>query len=481
MELRHYQKTAINMLRQSIATGHRAPILQASTGSGKTVIAGEIIRMAREKGKKVAFIVDRLALVDQASAHLDAVGIDHGIIQGNNIRTDYAKPVQVVSAQTMAKRRPWEFDLGIIDECHCVRKSTIDLMRSWDKIPFIGLSATPWTKGLGKHYDDLLIPITIHQLISEGFLVDADAYGPSKPDMAGVKITAGDYNQKQAGEKANTPKLVADIIETWRKLACGRQTLVFATNVAHSQHIEREFRAAGIIATHIDAYTDTEMRREAIERFKAGEIQVLTSVGVLTTGFDAPNAEAVVLARPTKSLMLHIQMIGRVLRPYEGKKRALILDHAGNIERLGFHTDEMPTELDDGTRSESNSKKRERKEPLPRPCPQCHKLITTLKCPACGYEAKRRNKVEAEAGNLEKIKRKANKNTTKIEKSRFYRELLWYAREHGYRDGWASYKYRERFGVWPRGVSGAPKPPSDKTMAYITHLNIKRAKGRAHV
>ena len=473
IKLRDYQHKTVELLRESFRTGHRTPLVRLPTGSGKTAIAGEIINMALAKGKKVAFIVDRIALVDQASAHLFSIGVDHGIIQGNNPLTDYAKPVQVVSIQTMNRRRPWEFDLAIIDEAHIVFKAHKKIINDWNNIPFIGLSATPFSKGLGLVYDDLINSISMPELIEQGYLVDAEAFGPSKPDMTGVKTTGNDYNKKEAGERANDPKLVASIVSTWQKLSNKRQTICFATNVLHSKYIVEQFKLVNVKAAHIDAYTHSDDRRETIEQFKRGEIKILSSVGVLTTGFDAPNAEVAILARPTKSLMLHIQMIGRVLRPFEGKDKALILDHAGNIERLGFHTDPLPETLDMGEKTEQD-----KREKLPKPCPECNYLKTTPKCPECGFVAEftKENEIFEEAGELRSLK-KANRESTPAEKIAFYGGLKTYAYNKGYAQGWSSHKYREKFGVWPNAYSDAPMvEPNDDVMGFIKYMNIKRAK-----
>lgn len=489
MILRDYQEKAIHLLRQSLSTGHRTPMLQCSTGAGKTVIAGSIIESARNKGKCVAFIVPKITLVDQASAHLDAIGIDHGVIQADHYRTDYAKKVQVISVQTLIRRKPWEFDLALNDEAHGKFTGLLELMDKWNKIPFIGLSATPWTKGLGQHYDDLIIPITIHELIDQGHLVDADAYGPSKPDMAGVKTTGGDYNQKEAAKRADQEGLIADIVKTWLELAGNRQTICFATNVAHSKHITQRFIDAGVAAIHIDAYTDSRDRRRAIAAFKSGEVKLLSSVGVLHTGFDAPNAEVAILARPTKSLSLHIQMIGRILRPYTDeqtgyvKERGLILDHSGNIERLGFHTDPTPEHLDDGKGKTDSVDPETREEPLPKTCPQCFtiKPPQVSACPKCGYSFIKENEVVEQAGELKKLK-KANRESTPEEKAEFYGGLKQYANEKvtiKNKEGWASNKFREKYGVWPNHYKDAPPvQPNPDVLGFITYCNVKWAKSK---
>lgn len=315
--LRDYQQHAIDELRQGFAQGHRCQVLQMATGAGKTVVAGEIIRMAHEKGRKPYFIVDRLALIDQAVGHFENIGMRVGVIQGNHPQWNPRADVQVASVQTLARRRMPEFDFAIRDEVHCLHKADLRLMEEYNNVPFIGLSATPFTKGLGKYFSRLVVGATTAQLTEEGFLVPAVTYGPSTPDLSGVASQAGDFVVSQLSQAVDKPKLIADITETWLKLGENRQTLCFATNVAHSKHIAASFQSLGIEAHHIDAYTSSERRRELIQGFREERIRVLVSVGVLTTGFDAPNASCLILARPTKSLILHCQMIGRSLRTHK--------------------------------------------------------------------------------------------------------------------------------------------------------------------
>jgi superfamily II DNA or RNA helicase len=477
IELREYQKQAIQRLRQSIGGGSKRPILQLPTGSGKTEVAVEIIKSAVNKGKRVCFFVDKLALVDQTSRRFMKYGIDHGIIQGNNVRTNYSKPVQIASVQTYIKRKPWEFDLAIVDECHVVYNKLFELMQRWNGLPFIGLTATPYTQGLGNIYTDLINVISISELIEQGFLVDSDMYGPSQPDMTGVSIVGGDFNQKQAAEKTMEKKLIGSVIDTWHQLGENRQTICFATDINHSKYLAEEFQATGVDCVHVDTYTDTAEKREKIDAFNNGEVKMITSVGILTTGFDSPSAQCAIIARPTKSLSLHIQMIGRVLRPYEGKEKAIILDHAGNFERLGFHTDNLPNELD--VHKKGEKKKQKKEEPLPKACPKCHVLkpVKAKACPNCGFITKSQNELFEEAGTLVKLK-KANKEVRKEEKQSFYSGLLGYADNKGYSQGWASHKYKEKFGVWPNAMNKVKTKPTEIVLNYIRHINIKYAKSK---
>ncbi|MFA5266221.1 MAG: helicase-related protein, partial [Opitutaceae bacterium] len=243
-------------------------------------------------------------------------------------------------------------DFAIVDEAHSCAGSEAyrELFSRNNNIPIIGLSATPFSKGLGKHYDSMCGPMfesivvgaTIPELIEGGFLVDVDIYAPSEPDLTGVKIVAGDYEEKGLGEAVDKPRLVGDIVSHYLRLANGKRTIVFATNVAHSQHIVATFQESGISARHVDGYMKEDERRPIIDAFKRGEFNVLSNCSLLAEGFDCPETEAIILARPTKSLIRYIQMAGRALRPHHSKDKALILDHSGTVRKLGFPTDELP-------------------------------------------------------------------------------------------------------------------------------------------
>ena len=322
MTLRQYQQNAIDELRNGLRSGTMRQCLTIPTGGGKTRIAGGIIEMATSKRKRVAFICNRIELVLQAFDAFKRLGIDCGIIQGDNSINTGAS-VLVCSIQTIARRGVPDADIYIIDECHCVPGSDafLKMMEERNAIPVIGLTATPFAKamakdfkGVGTLFERLVVGATIPQLISEGFLVDCDIYAPSEPDLTGVKIVAGDYQEDQLAEAVDKPKLVGDIVEHYRKLANGKKTIVFATSINHSKHIVECFKESGYRAVHLDAYTKADERREIINGFKRGDFEILSNCSLLSEGFDCPETEVIILARPTKSLIRYIQMSGRALR-----------------------------------------------------------------------------------------------------------------------------------------------------------------------
>jgi superfamily II DNA or RNA helicase len=309
MKLRDYQTRAIQKLREALASGFSRPVVQAPTGAGKTVVAAAIINMARAKDKKVLFCVPALSLIDQTVERFRQNGIfEIGVMQGQHEMTDYAQPVQVCSVQTLARRTIPGADLVIVDECHVSFKLIEDWMNrpDWKHVPFVGLTATPWAKGMGApgKWDHLIIGSTLDELIKLGHLSDFRVYAPAHPDLAGVKTVAGDYDLKGLGSAMDKQALVADIVTTWLERGENRSTICFAVNRVHAKHIQNRFIEAGVKAEYMDAYTSLDDRGDIIKRFENGDIQVICNVGVLTTGFDA-DVRCIILARPTKSEILY--------------------------------------------------------------------------------------------------------------------------------------------------------------------------------
>jgi DNA repair protein RadD len=484
MQLRDYQETAIARLKEALLQGARRPVIQAPTGAGKTVIAAAIVNMARQKDRRVLFCVPALSLIDQTVDRFRANGIfDIAVMQGQHELTDYRQPVQVCSVQTLARRKIPQADLVIVDECHVMFKLYDTWMNNpeWKDVPFIGLTATPWAKGMGAdgRWDKLIIGTTTEELIELKHLSDFKCYAPAHPDLSGVKTVLGDYEAKGLGEAMDKGHLVADIVSTWLERGQGRSTICFAVNRVHAKHIETQFKNAGVAVEYMDAFTDLEDRAAIVERFAKGETKVICNVGVLTTGFDA-DVRCIILARPTKSQILYTQMIGRGLRTADGKDHLLILDHSDTTLRLGFVTDIHKAELHDGVAKRGEV---ERTKPLPKECGQCHflKPPKVAKCPACGFQATPQSKIESADGELYELGRgktiKPNA-LSPMDHQRWYSELLRYADLRGYKPGWASYAFKDKFGAFPPGVLSPIQSQmvSPDVSNWITSRNIRKAK-----
>lgn len=487
MELRLYQKDTIDELKRALGRGSKRPVVQAPTGAGKTVIAAAIVRMAREKGKRVIFTVPAISLIDQTVERFRQNGITEvGVMQGAHELTDRDQPVQVCSVQTLARRLIPDADLVIVDECHVMFKLYDDWMKDsrWASVPFIGLTATPWSKGMGAkgRWDDLIVATTTSELIRLGDLSDFRTFAPAHPDLAGVKTVAGDYEIQGLARAMDRSALVADIVTTWLKRADNRPTICFAVNRVHAAHICTRFQEAGVSAEYMDGFTPNEDRREAFERFKTGETKIICNVGVLTTGFDA-DVRCIILARPTKSEILYTQMIGRGLRTAPGKDHCLILDHSDTTLRLGFVTDIHHATLHDGQKNTTTVEKRVL---LPKECPSCAflKPPKVRVCPSCGFEPKPTANVEVDDGELFEITKGKKQKIEKYsmeQKQDWYSQLLLHAHLRGYKPGWAYWAYKDKFKVGPDTSlqKTHARMVTYEVDSWIRHYNIKKAKAKA--
>jgi DNA repair protein RadD len=479
-ELHEHQKLAEAQLRESLRSGHRRPIIQSPTGSGKTVLAAAIVEKALAKGKRVIFTVPKLSLIDQTVERFNEEGIRAiGVIQGYHPGTDGTQPVQVASIQTLRRRRLPEADLVLVDEAHEVHDFYRDWMEKpeWKNVPFVGLTATPWTRGLGKLYDDLLVPTTTTELIQKKFLAPFRVFAPSHPDLAGVKTVAGDYQLDQLSQRMSDAKLTADVVKTWLEKGQDRPTLAFCVDLAHARKLTDEFNSKGVVCGYVDAYTDRRARNELGEAFRARQVQVICSVGTLTTGIDW-DVRCIILARPTKSEILYVQIIGRGLRTGVGKDCCLILDHSDTTLKLGFVTDIHHEELDDGKPNRS-SKASVAEEKKPRECPACKALKNTHVCPSCGFAPQRQSQLKVRDGELVELDYRKGK-TPLGDKQSVYSGLLWYGQRQGYKKGWAAQQYRQAFGVWPRGLAEQSLPATNEQIQWIKSRQIAFAKGRAN-
>lgn len=477
--------------------GDRLFLLGDFTVTHNTVVGSSIVQGARDKGKRVCFLVPRIDLIDQTVESFARDGITEvGVIQANHHLTDWRQPVQIASVQTLIKRGYPNVDLVVVDEAHMAFDKVHEWMAhpEWQRVPFVGLSATPWTKGLGRHYDDLIIAATTQEMIEAGNLSPFKVFAPTHPDLEGVKTRMGDYVEGDLSKAMNKAPLIADIVQTWLELGERRPTLCFAVDRAHAASLQRDFLAAGVNCGYQDANTKPDERAQIRRDFHRGYLEVVCNVGTLTTGVDW-DVRCIILARPTKSEILYTQIIGRGLRTAPGKSECLILDHSDTTLKLGFVTDIHHDELDDGKeRANSESVPEEKK---PRECRKCKALMPprVTVCPNCGFKpevqpkpvdtamgslAELQDDVARRAGGTKRVTRThVEFGSTMKPKADFYAELRTYARQKGYKDGWVANKYKDATGTWPRGHSGAPeRPVSFEVASWIQAGNIRWAKRR---
>jgi DNA repair protein RadD len=346
--LRPYQAAKVSEARALMGQGKKSICLVSPTGSGKTIIAAHIIHSALAKKRRVLFLAHRLELIEQCAEKLRALGIwDYNVVlSGHPQSRNPNAPMQIASIQTLIRREYPPADLIIIDEAHHVCGGQYQtLLKNYPDSYVLGLTATPERldgKGLDGIFHDLLEVATVPELIDGGFLVTPTCLGPSpeaaaklKSALAKVKVRGGDYADGALGEAMDHAELVGDIVDHWQEWAVGQKTIVFAASIAHSKHIVEQFQAAGIPAAHLDGTMSTPEREGILSAWRNGDIQVVSNCQILTEGFDFPELSCCVLARPTKSVALQLQMCGRVMRTAPGKNGAVILDHAGNILEHG--------------------------------------------------------------------------------------------------------------------------------------------------
>ena len=501
-KLRPYQEEILVLLKQAISEGHRHILLGAPTGFGKTAISKSIVDGIVEKDNRVLFTAHRKELIYQTFKTFDRPGAI-SVSLGSEGAYSKNKPIQLGSLQTISSRLRGhgkgylgKINVVLIDEAHyghgsAMQKKIFELYG--DEAIVIGLSATP-IDALGyrlEGYDTTLYPVQTDDLIAMGYLVPVECYAPIKPDLSAVKIQAGDYALDQLESVMDDSALIANTYEVWEKHGAGKKTVVFCVSIAHAELVEREFKEHGIKTGVIHSKISKTQRDETIRQFHTGEIQVITNVDVLTTGWDEPTVECLLLARPTKSLRLYIQIIGRGLRisPETGKDSCLVLDCAGNIDDNGY-----PTARRNFNREKPpKGKKKKPAEVMETPeCDTCGRMVdpakrhrttnetseaieTIFKCPFCAATMSVNviNKREMELQKIEEKQQEMDAKTVYYHKmtNQFggYKELQKLGKKAGYKAGWAwvQSKAITENNIWPfaaqvfQRVEGMGLQPSD--------------------
>jgi superfamily II DNA or RNA helicase len=344
-QLRSYQIADLDRVLDALDAARRGRVVyQAPTGSGKTVLFADLISQeVAANGRRALVLAHRIEIVEQVSAALEALEVNHGIIAPDYPHTD--ELVQVGSVMSVVRRlkRMRPPFLIVIDEAHHSAAGT------WQKIIaafpdsyILGVTATPRRldgKPLDDTYDDLVVGPSIAKLIDLGYLAPCTVFTPpTNPDLSKVHIRAGDYAIEQLSAVMSRGMIVRGAVEEYQRLCDGDPAIAFCVDIKHSKLVANAFRAAGYRAEHVDGDTSPQLRRELIADLGRGRIDVLSNCQLISEGLDVPGVAAAILLRPTQSLTLYLQMVGRALRPADGKDEAVVLDHAGNVYRHGLPT-----------------------------------------------------------------------------------------------------------------------------------------------
>ena len=479
LELRPYQAETLDALRKGFASGYKAQILYAPTGAGKTEMAIALLEAVRAKGNKAAMILDRIVLCDQTSQRLDKYNIDHGVMQSTHWRYRPYERIQVCSAQTLEKRGDFPgLNLLIVDEAHTTRDQTVEFIKNNPDIRVIGLTATPFTKGLAKIYDNVISTVTTKELVDQKVLVPLKIFVAKEINMEGAKKVAGEWSQAEASERGI--KITGDIVAEWEAktneiFGRPRKTIVFCSGVAHGASLSAKFAEAGYNFVSLSYRDDESFKKDVIADFSKPDTEIhgLIATDILTKGFDAPDVMIGVSARPfTKSLSSHIQQMGRVMRANmndpEDKPFALWLDHSGNYLRFRGEWDDVfehgVDKLDDGKEKAKTEPTEKEKEDAK--CPKCKSLWPRGLdiCGHCGFVRERRNSVSSVAGVMQEL---SGSSQLLPNKQEWWSELQWYVKNAGWSPGRAAHTYKDKFGVWPRGLSDTPATPGPQLRKFI--------------
>jgi DNA repair protein RadD len=486
MQLRPYQEEILVALREQLKQGKRAIVLYAPTGAGKTETAIALLSAARQKNNRSAMILDRIVLVNQTSERLDKYAIDHGVMQSGHWRFRPYEHIQVCSAQTLERRGKMEHvSLLIIDECHAVRRQTVEFIKANPQVKVVGLSATPFSKGMGRTYDGIVSTVTTKQLVDQNVLVPLRVYIAKEIDMTGAKKVGGEWTTAAATDRSM--KIVGDVVTEWISKTheiFGKpvKSIVFSCGVEHGIELSKKFREHGYNFVCVSYRDDDKFKSDIIEDFKRPDTTIhgLIATDILTKGFDCPDVLIGVSARPfSKSLGSHIQQMGRVMRGFPGKEFGVWLCFSGNYIRFREDWDDV---YENGVNSLDDNKEKPKKEKTEAEkedskCPQCAALWERgwKSCAYCGFMKTRPSTVESVPGEMQELSA-----ATKEEKQTWWSMCRYKVAIDGWSSGRAAHTYKEKFGVWPRGLDDAKYLVPDEAFEGFVKAQLKKYLRKVH-
>jgi superfamily II DNA or RNA helicase len=387
--LRPYQNTLIERARANFIAGKTSQLIVLPTGGGKTVCFSYMVSNAVKKGLRVWVLAHRVELLEQISRTLTSFDVDHGMIAPSYIGNRHSM-VQVASVFTLVRRldRYAAPDLIIVDEAHhAISDSTWGkVITAYPQAKLLGVTATPIRlsgEGLRDLFQCMVQGPSMRDLIELGALSPYRLFAPAGVDLSGVHTRMGDYVRGELEAAVDKPSVTGDAVAHYQRLAPGRRAVAFCVSVKHAQNVADQFNASGIVARAIDGTMERDLRAAVLAEFAEGKVQVLASCDLISEGFDVPAIEAAILLRPTQSLGLYLQQVGRALRTFPGKTEAIILDHAGNVKRHGM-PDEVRAWSLDGQPKKHGAKKSE--VPV-KTCAECFATVASVATHCgCGYE-----------------------------------------------------------------------------------------------
>jgi superfamily II DNA or RNA helicase len=481
LNLRPYQVDTLEALRKGFASGCRSQVLYAPTGAGKTEMAIALLEATRTKGNRAAMLLDRIVLCDQTSQRLTKYDIDHGVLQSGHWRYRPYELIQVCSAQTLEKRGHFPgLNLLIVDECHQTREQTVNFIKANPEVRVIGLTATPFTKGLANIYSNVVSTVTTKQLVDQKVLVPLRVFiAKASIDMTGAKKVAGEWSQAESTKRGMV--ITGNIVREWSKkthevFGKPRKTIVFCSGVEHGTDLARSFAEQGYNFISISYMDDDQYKKDVIEDFSRADTEIhgLIATDILTKGFDVPDVMIGVSARPfSKSLSSHIQQMGRVMRSCEGKEYALWLDHSGNYLRFREDWEDVYEngvhDLDDG--KEKTKPEPTEKEKTDAKCPVCDAYFPRYMdmCANCGHVREKKSKVQAVPGEMEELTSAMSRENKQL----WWSMLQYFVQYNGWSSGRAANIYKEKFGVWPRSLDDIVVLPNAEVQKFIDD-GIKR-------
>lgn len=492
------QQRALDMLRRDWKQ-YNSFMVYSPTGSGKTGLSAFITDGFVSRGMRVLMTCPYTVLVTQTAKRFIQYGLPEDEISyvwRDHPNYDPERKIQIASADTLIRRDfPENIDLLIVDEAHLRRKKMLEVIKylaAETQVKVIGLSGTPFAPFLGKYYQRLIKPTTIKELMDTGVLCGYEFFAPTKPDLSGVKVTrsdefGSDYKEDEVAEIMCGADLVGDIVSNWLSHGEDRPTVAFCVNVNHANYVTLQFNKAGVNAEVMTAQTPHDERQMMIHRFEQGATKIIVSVGTLIAGFDS-DVRCIIYARPTKSEIRWLQIIGRGLRTAKGKDKCLVFDHSGSVHRLGYpdsiEYDTLPSK-NDGMKTAVSERENEKREKLPKDCSQCHymKPAGVYQCPKCGHKPLAGEDVDTDASRgLKQISGK-KKAVTKQEKQSWWSQIKFYQRQRAAQgkpvsDGWCAHTFKDKFGTWPNGLQDYPMEITPEVNNYIKWKQIAFAKGR---